>query len=65
MIRCPFYDNLRLKLYDTIRETYTLDFNRLSDNEKFVFLMSVGDYDSILPLIRYVNDAFGKRILDV
>ena len=56
---------LRLKLYDTIRETYTLDFNRLSDNEKFVFLMSVSDYDSILPLIRYVNDAFGKRILDV
>ena len=63
MLKCSYYDKIRVTLFNNISEACTVDFNKLSDNEKFVFLMSVSDYDCILSILRYVNGAFEKRNL--
>ena len=43
-----------------ISEIYVID--NMSDNELFVFLMGLTDYDSISPVIQFVKSAFDSRV---
>ena len=50
MLRCTNYSNIREKMFSDISDIYA-DFDNLDDNDKFVLLMGVKDYDCILPII--------------
>ena len=64
MLKCTFYKDLRTKMMLDIAEIYDID--DMSDKERFIFLMGFIDYDSILPVIRFVKSAFELRaIFDV
>ena len=60
MLRCTNYSNSREKMFSDISDIYA-DFDNLYDNDKFVLLMGVKDYDCILPIINFVNSAFKQR----
>jgi hypothetical protein len=60
MIRCSYYSDLRHKMFSDITDAY-INFNDLSDYDKFQFLMSVNEYDCVLPVLQYINSAFEKR----
>ena len=40
-----------------------IDIRKYSDNEKFIFLMNLSDYDTLISILRYINGAFEKRKL--
>ena len=54
------YSNIREKMFSDIRDIYA-DFDNLDDNDKFILLMEVKDYNCILPIINFVNSAFEQR----
>ena len=56
MLKCTFYKDLRTKMMSDIAEIYDID--DMSDKERFILLMGFIDYDSILPVIRFVKSAF-------
>ena len=60
MIRCSYYNNPRDVMFADIYEVYGLK-DLLSDDDKFLLLMGVTEYDCILPVIKYVNSAFELR----
>jgi predicted house-cleaning noncanonical NTP pyrophosphatase (MazG superfamily) len=61
VMKCSFYKDLRSKLLNCLKEIY--DMEDLSDTELFLLIMSVCEYDTIIPVISYVNSAFNRRIL--
>ena len=64
MLKCTFYKDLRTKMMSDIAEIYDID--DMSDKECFILLMGFIDYDSILPVIRFVKSAFESRaVFDV
>ena len=60
MLKCSHYTEVRENMFATISDVYD-NFDNLSDNDKFILLMGVKDYDCILPIIRFVNSAFDIR----
>ena len=60
MLRCTHYSNFREKMFSNINDIYA-DFDNLDDNDKFILLMGVKDYDCILSIINFVNSAFEQR----
>ena len=47
-------------MFSDISDIYA-DFYNLDDNDKFILLMGVKDYDYILPITNFVNSAFKQR----
>ena len=54
MLRSTHYSNIRTKMF---ADNYS-DFDNLDDEDKFILLMRIKDYDCILPIINFVNSAF-------
>ena len=61
VMKCSFYNDLRVRLLDNFRSIY--DFDSLSDRDIFILIMSVQDYDTIHQVIQFVNSSFDKRIM--
>jgi hypothetical protein len=60
IIKCPFYDTFRTDMLRTLSDMYD-KFDKLTDDDMFIKLMSVTDFDSIKPVINFVNSAFQAR----
>lgn len=59
MMKCTLYKDLRESLLCDIGEC--LDISNMPDIDLFIFLMSVNEYDNILPVINFVKSAFDRR----
>jgi len=60
IIKCPFYDTLRRDMLKILTDMYD-NFDNLTDDVKFIKIMSVTDFDSIKPVLTFVNSAFQAR----
>lgn len=62
MIKCTYYSVLRDKMLSDLSDNLlAFDFENLPDRNKFKILMSVKDYDCVIPVLHFVNNAFDKR----
>jgi hypothetical protein len=59
IMECPFYSTLRIDLLNVFSDIYNL--NSMSNIDIFKLIMSVSDYDCIIPVIKYVRHAFEAR----
>ena len=59
IMECPFYSTLRINLLNVFSDIYNL--NSMSNIDIFKLIMSVSDYDCIIPVIKYVRHAFEAR----
>ena len=60
MLKCKLYDSLRTQLISDMTDIYSnIDIDNAHD--LFILIMCASDYDSIFPLIKYINSAFEKR----
>ena len=60
ILKCKLYDTLRTQLIDDMSDIYNnIDID--NSHDLFIRIMCASDYDSIFPLINYVNSAFRKR----
>ena len=53
------YSDFRMKLLSNISESF--DINDLADTDIFILIMSVNEYDNILPVVDFVKSAFDRR----
>ena len=61
MLKCIFYKDLRSKMILDIAEIY--DIGDMFDKERFILLMGSTDYDSILPVLKFVKSAFESCVV--
>lgn len=59
VMKCTLYQDLRSKMFSDIGEMFNID--NQPENDIFILLMSVNEYDSILPVINFVKSAFDIR----
>ena len=59
-MNCPTFDTERQQLFANIGGTSTT-FNRLSDEENFVYIMSMSNDNTVEPVILYINSIITKR----
>ena len=60
IMNCPKFDTERQQLLANIGGTSTT-FNRLSEEEKFVYIMSMSNDNTVEPVILYINSIITKR----
>jgi len=60
IIKCPFYDTSRRDMLRILSDMYD-KFDNLTEDDKFIKIMSVTDFDSIKPVLNFVNSAFKAR----
>ena len=50
MIRCSYHSEFRGKMMSDVADALSINVDNLSEKEKFQFLMSVTEYDCIIPV---------------
>ena len=58
-MKCILYGDFRMKLLADIGESF--DINNLFNTDSFILIMSVKEYDNILPVVNFVKSAFYRR----
>ena len=58
-MKCKLYDALRDQLFHDISDIYNINIDISQD--LFIRIMCATDYDSICPLVNFVNSAFDIR----
>ena len=59
IMKCTLYNDSRMKLLSDIGESFDID--NMSDTDIFILIMSVNEYDNILPVVNFVKSAFDKH----
>ena len=61
MIRCSYHFDFRDKMLSDKADALSFNVDNLSEKDNFKFLMSVTEYDCIIPVLRFINSAFDKH----